>query len=288
MTPSSDLPIVEGLHVGILRSIARSRREQSSRLIFQGGSALSMMYGSGRHSEDLDFIVSPGVPLNDMMKDVLRDIRTDAKGHSLYKPEQITLAAAKGNDSKPLKVYELRYDSGNRAVPLLRVKVEFFEVPTHLVHSYKFDPQRPMRFGHSMNVRPLVPTADLQELFVDKLHALGNRAYLKYRDVYDIWWITQMSGEFESSTRDGAVALLRDHHAMYGQAENLAALKKTADQALSRLSSANPRSMRAELGRFLLDPPSDERLSEMLNATRSEVEMLVRALEETPEVGMAL
>jgi hypothetical protein len=35
----------------------------------------------------------------------------------------------------------------------------------------------------------LVSAADLDEILVDKLHALVGRRYLKHRDVFDLWWL---------------------------------------------------------------------------------------------------
>lgn len=50
----------------------------------------------------------------------------------------------------------------------------------------------PVRLLHGVGsgLQTFVPTAELPEIYVDKVFALGARPYLKARDVFDLHWLT--------------------------------------------------------------------------------------------------
>src|SRR5690606_5096069 len=73
----------------------------------------------------------------------------------------------------------------------LVVKMEFFKTPQALMAPYQTRLAQP-RGTHSayvMQIPGLIPTAMAEEIALDKIHAFPHRAYLKYRDVFDLWWL---------------------------------------------------------------------------------------------------
>jgi Nucleotidyl transferase AbiEii toxin, Type IV TA system len=97
-----------------------------------------------------------------------------------------------------------------------------------------------------------VPAATLETAYADKLTAFATRPYLKWRDVYDLWWIGTQS-HAKVDVRNVAAQFVHDITA-YTPVDNLspaAALRRfLLNDRMELAGKADP-----DLKRFLPSPP---------------------------------
>lgn len=197
-TQAQQLDLTQRLQLLLLDSLAASGSWEAAR--FQGGTCLSLSYGSPRFSEDLDFLLGTDKGLARMiaaaqarMVNALRVPLPGAKVGFAARDDDVESPAARNPRTFVMTVSHADW---YRAV---KVKVEFWVADPAAVAQYaaRVAPAKlltqavegsPLR----MTIAPvLFPTAQLEEVLVDKLHALVCRPYLKHRDVFDLWWLAQ-------------------------------------------------------------------------------------------------
>ena len=168
----------------------------SEAIYFQGGTALRWIYGGMRFSEDLDFVTSlapeqihmilkkvyskvnhaciaqfgPG-----LLEQALKKARNDAvKVFYIYRPLTQRERIAVKLEFEPLKP--------GRLPTVKRVILRDLPAITGLLSGGKLI----MPYSSS-----IVMAQTAEELLSDKIRALFERPYLKGRDIYDIWWLTE-------------------------------------------------------------------------------------------------
>jgi hypothetical protein len=94
--------------------------------------------------------------------------------------------------------YELRVSHPDLIGKTL-VKVEFWRVTSEYLAQYPVTLRSPIQPGQMVSrVANPVPAATLETAYCDKLTAFATRPYLKWRDIYDLWWIgTQTDAKLE-------------------------------------------------------------------------------------------
>lgn len=171
----------------------------SERMIFQGGTALRWVYGGIRFSEDLDFVTDLA--------------RTDIE-RVLVKtyPQAVNACIAQfGRGVAEQQVKEAR-KSAYKALFVFRpetqreriaVRLEFEMLRQSLVPNFEHFVLRdlPQVAGLMIGGQLLLPYTSsvlqveaAEEILSDKIKALLERKYLKGRDLFDIWWITNRMG----------------------------------------------------------------------------------------------
>jgi predicted nucleotidyltransferase component of viral defense system len=144
-------------------------------LVFKGGTALRLAYGSPRFSEDLDFSL-----LEDNMGKVFKEMAT-----GLVKPfatADITDLATK----RWTYLCEIRIAEGYLAQPF-RVKLEVSRRPASGYRS-----ALRLITSPATPVQALGRVATLEQLYQDKQDCIMDRAAPK--DVFDLWFISQRMG----------------------------------------------------------------------------------------------
>jgi Nucleotidyl transferase AbiEii toxin, Type IV TA system len=123
------------------------------------------------------------------------------------------------------------------------VKAEFWRTDAAYLANYPTQfrtPQAPD--GLVVRVMNPVPAATLETAYADKLTAFATRPYLKWRDVYDLWWIgTQSSAQI--NVRGAAQQFLHNIQAytpVGGLAPSNALRKFLANDRQSIIAKANP------------------------------------------------
>lgn len=187
-TASERFEFAEWLHVECLAAILSLRAWTPGRFAFQGGTALHLCYGSPRFSEDLDFLL---LDIKDL-EGFTQHLASHLSKAALIRVagSSIKVTANSHNAERNPMLFEARL-AHPQVMTKLVVKMEFFKTPQPLIAPYQTELRQP-RGTHSayvMQIPALVPTATAQEIALDKFHAFPHRAYLKYRDVYDIWWL---------------------------------------------------------------------------------------------------
>jgi predicted nucleotidyltransferase component of viral defense system len=197
-TQAQQLDLTKRLQVLLLDSLAASGDWECAR--FQGGTCLSLSYGSSRFSEDLDFLLGSDKGLNrtlaaveTRMTNVLRVSLVGAKLKFHARGEDLQMKSAKNPRTFTMTVSHAEWYRS------IKVKAEFWIAAPQLVREYESSIVAAKLLTQPLLGTPLrmslplvmLPTATLNEILVDKLHALACRAYMKHRDVFDLWWLAE-------------------------------------------------------------------------------------------------
>ncbi|MFZ1868256.1 MAG: nucleotidyl transferase AbiEii/AbiGii toxin family protein [Steroidobacteraceae bacterium] len=169
---------------------------ESHEIAFHGGTSLHFSWRSPRRSEDLDFLIARSAG----------DI-----GATVERAQKKLEEAFRADD--PLFVVELkdktRRDDRMRAFHLVishphflgktLVKIDFWKTDGAYLAEYPVELRSPIQPGEIVSrISNPVPAATLETAYCDKLTAFATRPYLKWRDIYDLWWIgTQTDSRLE-------------------------------------------------------------------------------------------
>jgi predicted nucleotidyltransferase component of viral defense system len=190
----------EAIHLHLLSALSEAGVLQH--VIFQGGTALRLCYGGERYSEDLDFVCGKaGAYLKDIELDALvdkalettkrtlqRDFDIDAAQIALKRPAQPKLV--KGSDVNVAAWQIVVPVSPTPKTPKSRIKIEFANVP-----SYDSRPLTVSATPGLVQIQDVILNAETpDEILADKAVALTARAALKFRDVWDVWFLLNKLG----------------------------------------------------------------------------------------------
>jgi len=148
-----------------------------NKIVFQGGTALRLFYGNPRFSEDIDLVLKEGEKRYDLSGKMPK-VKQFAF-HIFPFVESVDVKSQK--TKRGLQRYVLQTKSGNPE-QRLRLHVELAAVP-----SYQNEP----RILDFPPIHPAVRVEDVSEILADKVCALALRQYLKGRDLWDIYFLTQ-------------------------------------------------------------------------------------------------
>jgi predicted nucleotidyltransferase component of viral defense system len=190
----------EAIHLHLLSAL--SEAGVLRHVVFQGGTALRLCYGGERYSEDLDFVCGKaGAYLKDVEFDALvdkalettkrtlqRDFDIDAAQIALKRPTQPELV--KGSDVN-VAVWQIVVPvNPTPKTPKSRIKIEFANVP-----SYDCKPLTVSATPGLVQIQDVILNAETpNEILADKAVALTARAALKFRDVWDVWFLVNRLG----------------------------------------------------------------------------------------------
>jgi predicted nucleotidyltransferase component of viral defense system len=238
----------EAIHLHLLSAL--SEAGVLRHVVFQGGTALRLCYGGERYSEDLDFVCGKaGAYLKDAAFDALvdkalqttrstlqRDFGINAAGIGMKRPKQPEII--KGSDVA-VAAWQIvvPVDQGPRA-PSSRIKIEFANIP-----SYDSKPSVVSATPGLVQIQDVILNAETpNEILADKAVALTARTVLKFRDVWDVWYLLNKLG----AARDRAMVAKKLGD--YGISD--AAIKATA--RIGELAQdATATAFVAEIRRFL-------------------------------------
>ena len=202
LTTTEAFDLRQALHVATLDALMASRRWEPGDLIFQGGTSLHLAHGSPRFSEDLDFLVSSSLKLDSISE----AMQARLEG-TTWLPDDTRLTVGKAKDGHNPHAFVVSI-GGPDVIGAVRVKVEMWQTEETALSAVKavVAPVKLAR-GPAAGMQTFVPTADLPEIYADKVFALAARPYLKPRDVFDLHWLGTHSGLRECSVDDMRVRL---------------------------------------------------------------------------------
>jgi len=185
----------EAIHLHLLSAL--SEAGVLRHVIFQGGTALRLCYGGERYSEDLDFVCGrAGAYLKDVEFEALVDKALEATKRTLQRDFDIDAAQiALKRPTRPelLEGSDVNVAAWQIVVPVnptpktpkSRIKIEFANVP-----SYDSKPLTVNATPGLVQVQDVILNAETaNEILADKAVALTARAALKFRDVWDVWFL---------------------------------------------------------------------------------------------------
>lgn len=199
LTPSLAAEWAQMAHALYLEALMNQTDWSSAELAFHGGTSLRLSWNSSRYSEDLDFLLSRAVRNLDTavravqaaMAEMARRIDADF----------VIEMADKTKDAQRMASYMITV-SHPRYIGTAKIKAEFWRTKPAYLKKYPTQMRTPQAQSAALDFYPLVhspvPAASLETAYADKLTAFATRPYLKWRDLYDLWWIgTQTSAKLE-------------------------------------------------------------------------------------------
>ncbi len=169
---------------------------ESSRLIFQGGTAIRWCHNGGRFSEDLDFVTSLERPaLERLMKSIETSVTNESIAH--FGPGHLSVTPRGQRDEgvawrvafEPLNARDriMVKVECERLCPSVALATEprvlgMQNAVSYLITRGEFRIPRP---------NSVLVVETLEEILSDKIRALLERPYLKGRDIYDVWHLRE-------------------------------------------------------------------------------------------------
>jgi predicted nucleotidyltransferase component of viral defense system len=219
-------------------------------VVFQGGTALRLCYGGERYSEDLDFVCGKsGAYLEKIEFEKLVQNSLEVAKHTLGRSfgidereiglKQPSHPMAIKADSVAVAAWQIIVPiASTQNAPKSRVRIKFANVP-----SYDPTPKVARATPGIVQIPDVILQVESEkEILADKAVALVGRTALKYRDVWDVWDITE---RFKTEAdRDVVAKKFSD----YGTSD----VASKATQRIAELGApATERSFLDEMGRFL-------------------------------------
>jgi predicted nucleotidyltransferase component of viral defense system len=178
-------------------------------LVFQGGTALRLCYGSNRFSEDLDF--AGGISFDAKNMDTIKDCIVTQIGQRFglevtVKEPKASSGGGKIHVDKWTVI--IHTNPGRPDLPMQKIKLEIANVPAHTRDIL------PLRINYSVLIGrnpTLVAVETGDEILADKLIALPmsisrlngstvepTPSRIRYRDIWDIAWLLSQGAHLET------------------------------------------------------------------------------------------
>ncbi len=240
--------VKEAIHLHLLSAMSDAGILRHA--VFQGGTALRLCYGGDRYSEDLDFVCGKAgsyftdvefkelieAALETTKKTLNRDFGIAADRISLKKPPHPDLVK-----QEPITVAAWQIIVPIEATPRAPkslIKIEFANVP-----AYETKPMPVRATPGLVQVQDVILTVETpNEILADKAVALTAREVLKFRDVWDVWFLqNKLDAKVDRE-------VVQKKFADYGTPD----MEAKAEKRLAELSSeATPNAFLSEMKRFL-------------------------------------
>ena len=171
----------EVLQTATLAALMNSRRWEPGDLAFRGGTSLHLAHGSTRFSEDLDFLVRGGLSLKGLSREVHKKLALPPGV-----PADLSVSVSPSKDERNPHSFYVTL-AGPQVLGSAKVKVELWQAPSAALSPLVLK----VSTIRSSAGQAFVPTLTLEEIFADKVYALGGRDRIKPRDVFDVWWLCE-------------------------------------------------------------------------------------------------
>lgn len=188
LSPSEKMEWEKLVQLACLKGIS-SQSFSIDELVFHGGTSLRFSWGSPRFSEDLDFMVAKkkSASLGSLVGSAFKNMERELQK---LDPNFIVRIKEKSRRDGQLQTYMIVLEKKD-VVGSAQVKLEFWEVSDTFLNSYGTKEKIPRdRFAETrIFSESALPVAELRSAYCDKLVALSTRPFLKWRDIFDIWWL---------------------------------------------------------------------------------------------------
>lgn len=199
LTPATKNSWASTAHLLLLEAIGNSDLVEAGQLAFHGGTSLRLSWTSPRFSEDLDFLLDRQVKgVDRLMSTASRHV--EERLRAIDPLFEVALVDRSKRDDR-LAAFMLTV-SHPGYYGVAKVKTEFWRVDATYLAGYPSTLRRPEAQGDDVmaKVAVMVRAAELESAFCDKLTAFATRPFLKWRDMFDLWWIgTQTDARLDTS-----------------------------------------------------------------------------------------
>ena len=172
---------------------------QYEQIAFHGGTSLHFSWRSPRLSEDLDFLIArSAADLGTIVKLAGQKV---AEAFRSEDPQFTVEIQDRTRHEERMISYDLCV-AHEAYLGKALIKVEFWRVSADYLAHYPVELRSPIQPGEMVSrISNPVPAATLETAYCDKLTAFATRPYLKWRDIYDLWWIgTQTDARLDLSS----------------------------------------------------------------------------------------
>jgi predicted nucleotidyltransferase component of viral defense system len=189
--------IKEAIHLHLLSAL--SDAGVLRHVVFQGGTALRLCYGGERYSEDLYFVCGKAgsyfdkVQFDALVRHALETTKESLSRDFDIDPNLIDLKQpsdpmAIRSDAVSIVAWRIVVPiSATRRSPKSHIKIEFANVP-----SYDNVPNVAKATAGLVQIQDIILKVEsADEILADKAVALTAREALKYRDVWDVWYLSK-------------------------------------------------------------------------------------------------
>jgi hypothetical protein len=151
----------------------------------------------------LDFLVDSSLDI----KSVAPAVQSRLQGVN-WLPAGTTLSVSKAKDAHNPHAFNVTV-SGPNVLGSVKVKVELWQTAPEAMEGLQIT-VAPIQIaiGPASGLKTYVPTADLSEIYADKVFAVVARKLLKPRDVFDMHWLVNHNGVDKCSVEQMNVRLL--------------------------------------------------------------------------------
>jgi predicted nucleotidyltransferase component of viral defense system len=230
--------IKEAIHLHLLSALSEAGVLQHA--VFQGGTALRLCYGGERYSEDLDFVCGKagsypkdidfdglvGKAMETTKRTLQRDFDIDARQITLKRPAQPQLIEGSAVNVATWQI--VVPVSQTPRTPKSRIKIEFANIP-----SYDFKPVAVGITPGLVQIQDVIlNTETANEILAHKAVALTARTALKFRDVWDVWYLINRLGA--TADREMVQKKFADYDTSDVEAKANARLKELAQEATAK------------------------------------------------------
>lgn len=150
------------------------RLKESSKIFFKGGTAIRLLLGSSRFSEDLDFSTLYS------KKEIKKIIKKIEKSMKIELPEIKILSLYSGKEGERFRI---KYQDKHLKYPLT-IRLDF-----HQVKKIGKTAVSPLITKFPIVIFPLILHLSFEEILKEKIEALLIRG--KGRDFFDVWFLLQ-------------------------------------------------------------------------------------------------
>jgi predicted nucleotidyltransferase component of viral defense system len=188
LSSSEHMEISEILHLLILEEVFRHGDWKPGDAVFHGGTALHLIWKSDRYSEDLDFMLADdkfgpeGALIEVKLKRIFEGVKAKIGG---LLPGSSMGIKGHYDQEQGVQRWMIGWQHPNRH-GVVKVKLEFYGVERNRLKDYPMLVQRPANVASKLQVSTSIVAADLIGVVADKLLAVAQREYIKYRDIYDL------------------------------------------------------------------------------------------------------
>ena len=272
------------LHLLVLDALMKESSWNHSFLVFHGGTSLHLSWGSPRYSEDLDFLLSRSAErsLDSVMKRTQRRVQDTLLAR---KPRlQVEMTSREG--ARPqLKDYRFKL-SQEGVLGKARVKVEFWMVSEAYLTTYATVSRAPSGDTTLVGVLTAEPvsSATLESVYCDKLVAFATRPRVKWRDLFDLWWV-RTNSRFDLPAPESLSRTFLERLSAYQTVEGLppsAALRRFAGQMTEDMVTRSEQDLRPWLPEALWTKWYPDEVRVMVNEAREAALSIADALDVAP------
>ena len=233
-------PVIEKelLHYEILRVMADNGLLDG--LAFQGGTCLRLCYGASRYSEDLDFAGGP-----DFSADRLQDLKSCLE-ETLPKEYLIKVEVTNpSSDAALVRKWRIRIDTApeHPDFPKQKISLEvaavraYTSVPRMLQLNYEGLP--------ASYADVIVRCESETEIMADKLESFICSSHVRYRDVWDLFWLKRRPGVDVQAAKELRASKAVDYDEVGRYADRLPAVLEMLPEIIEGSE------LREQLRRFL-------------------------------------